>query len=155
MTDSTGAEDGAEQGTDQASLEDMLLDDQGADVLDAGYDPPFEDATERWGQTAWESGQDEPLRGRLAQELPEDSRDGARDDSLAGRLVADDGGMPERENDVYATSVGVDGGAPTEEELAVHVVTQESLESEDARTAGEPVDDADDDADLDVRDEGA
>ncbi len=154
MTDATDAGDGAEQGTDQASLEDMLLDEQSTDVLDAGYDPPFEDTTTRWGSTPWEAGQDEPLARRLAQELPEDSREGTRDEDLAGRLVAADGGMPERENDVYATSAGPDGGALTEEELAVHVATQQRLESDDARTAGEPVDDADDDADLDERDEG-
>ncbi|MGP7959778.1 DUF5709 domain-containing protein [Sanguibacter sp. A247] len=156
MTDSTSADYGAEQGTDQTPLEDMLLGDgSGADVLDDGYDPPFSDQTDRWGATPWEASHEEPLARRLAEELPENSREGTRDVDLAGRLVSDDGGMPERENDVYATSAGVDGGAPSAEELAVHVVTPEELAAKDERDAGLAVADADDDADLEGRDEGA
>lgn len=156
MTDSTSADYGAEQGTDQTPLEDMLLDDgSGADVLDEGYDPPATDQSDRWGATPWEAVHEEPLDRRLAQELPESSREGQRDPDLAGRLVSHDGGMPERENDVYATAVGPDGGAPAPEELAVHVVTPEDLSAEDDRGSGQPVTDTDDDASLEGRDEGA
>lgn len=153
MTDSNVPE-GAEKGAEQPAPEDMLL-DESADVAEASYDPPLTDTTRRWGSSEWETAHDEPLDRRLAQEVPEDAREGARDESLAGRLVADDGGMPERENDVYATAAGIDGGAPTEEELAVHVVSEDDLDADDARTADDPVVDADDDAALDGRDEGA
>jgi len=155
MTDLTTPTDGAGDDTYQPSPEDMLLDEQSTDAPGTGYEPPLADTSRRWGATPWEESHDEPLDRRLRAEVPEGSRDGARDEDLAGRLVATDAGTPGRENDVYAEQEPLEGGAPAEEELAMHVVTQERLEADDARAAGEPVTDADDDDSLDERDEGA
>ncbi|GAA2063973.1 DUF5709 domain-containing protein [Catenulispora yoronensis] len=46
----------------------------------------------------------------------------------SGRLVApDEGAHPDRETDLVAEDVGIDGGAASAEEAAVHVVDDESL----------------------------
>ncbi|OEV03210.1 DUF5709 domain-containing protein [Streptomyces oceani] len=56
----------------------------------------------------------------------------------AGRLLApDEGTHPDREKDTVGTDVGIDGGAASAEEAAVHVVS-ESEEPAEAEEGGEP-----------------
>jgi hypothetical protein len=143
---STGAEPGTygTDGTDPEEASGVLepedtLDDSGvADVLDTGWSPaerPW--AVDDWGTTEWEESTGESLGGRLARELPEnqpDEGDGLGDtsdtdgellddevgDLRAGRLVAQNGSG--RDEELWAFDAGVDGGAASAEEAAVHVV---------------------------------
>jgi len=84
-----------------------------ADALDAGYVPPDrpyvldEDGVTGAGMRDGDS-LDERLRREQPEELP-------RDDDRAGRLVEDG-------DDADAVDVGVDGGAASAEEAAVHDV---------------------------------
>src|SRR4051812_46516240 len=134
---------------DEASLrlesEDVLEDDSDADVLATGYSPqdrPW--AADDWGTTTLEEEEGEPLDGRLAREQPDgsgqdDDGDGLgdvvgtdgelRDDEVgelrAGRLAETDAGSesgPDDEPDLEAFDEGIDGGAASAEEAAVHVV---------------------------------
>jgi hypothetical protein len=119
------------------------LDDRGVgDVLDEGYSPPEKPwASTDWGTTAREEAGDEPLDARLARELPDGDAwlgDGLGDasdtdgellddevgDIRAGRLVAG-GGAFDDDEELYALDAGIDGGAASAEEAAVHVVTEE------------------------------
>ena len=112
----------------------------------AGFSPadrPW--ASDDWGTTEREEEAGESLSGRLARELPDGTRDdgdGLGDasdtdgellddevgDDRAGRLAdgdgegSDDGGLADREAELYAEDEGVDGGAASAEEAAVHVV---------------------------------
>jgi len=112
-----------------------------ADDDTAGYSPadrPW--ASNDWGTTVREEESGESLDGRLARELPDGVReegDGLGDssdtdgeliddevgDDRAGRLAdGDDGGLVDREDELYAEDEGIDGGAASAEEAAVHVV---------------------------------
>ena len=120
-------------------------------VLDQGYSPEErEHHVGRFGLTPDEEREGEPLDERLAQEEPEVdadtsgtggsagpgngelSADGESDGELlddevggvrAGRLVdPDQGAGTDREKDLVGTDVGIDGGAASAEEAAVHVV---------------------------------
>jgi hypothetical protein len=116
------------------------LDDR--DELAEGYSPPERTrATEDWGTTARETAEGESWEGRLAREVP-DQADDADDDGLgdsedsdgeliddevgdvrAGRLVATDEGFGEdADEELYAADAGIDGGAASAEEAAVHVI---------------------------------
>jgi hypothetical protein len=121
----------------------------GDDPLDRGVIPPERwSSAMRFGSTASEQESGESLDQLLAEEEPdvteeadderlediagdEDAADEDIDglllddgpDPRAGRLVADDEGTdPDLEPDLLAHDVGVDGGAATAEEAAVHVV---------------------------------
>ncbi len=109
---------------------------------DAGWSPPERTwGVGEWGTTAREESAGEGLRGRLARELPDgdgddDSGDGLGDSSdtdgeliddevggrRAGRLVEDDGSWDDEEPELHAEDVGIDTGAASAEEAAVHVV---------------------------------
>ena len=113
------------------------LDDDLAEPLDTGVA-----AADRWaganrfGTTAAEEARGEPLDMRLAEEEPdidpyaepaededEISRRGYETEPRAGRLVAEDEGFGEDdEADLEARDVGIDGGAASAEEAAIHVV---------------------------------
>lgn len=129
-------EDNADTGL--LDVEDTLDD---RDPYDEGYSPPERaQATEGWGTTAREVAVGESLAGRLAREVPDvgdDSGDGLGDaedtdgeliddevgDFRSGRLVAaNEGSGPDTDDELYATDVGIDGGAASAEEAAVHVV---------------------------------
>ena len=129
-----------DDGTLDAS--DTLDGDPGDDPLDTGIAPPDRwSAGEGFGTTLSEERAGESLDQLLAEEEPEpdpyaDSDlppDGSlADDDLpaddgedprAGRLVAEDeGAHPDREPDLVARDVGIDCGAASAEEAAVHVV---------------------------------
>ncbi len=122
---------GAEGDSDQLSADDTLFDRGPFDPLDEGFSPP-ERPSRRWGVTEWEQSHDEPLDARLAAEEPdwwESERQHPRDDTRAGRLVADDDADPDteghtRSNDLYGQDAGVDGAGATAEEAAMHWTEQ-------------------------------
>ncbi len=108
---------------------------------DAGWSPPERPwGVGEWGTTAREESAGEGLRGRLARELSDggddDPGDGLGDASdtdgeliddevggrRAGRLVEDDGSWDDEEPELHAEDVGIDTGAASAEEAAVHVV---------------------------------
>jgi hypothetical protein len=123
--------------------EDTLVDTPGVrDILDTGWSPPERPwAVDDWGTTEAEESAGESLSGRLARELPDgepfDDGDGLGDapdtdgellddevgDVRAGRLVdADEGGIDDRDPELFARDAGIDGAAASAEEAAVHVV---------------------------------
>jgi len=132
---------------DPAGLDasDTLDGDPGDDPLDQGIAPPDRwSAGEGFGTTAPEEQEGESLDQLLDEEEPErdpyadsddagdeDDEEDRRADDLwdddepeprSGRLVADDeGAHPDAEEDLVAHDVGIDGGAASAEEAAVHV----------------------------------
>jgi Family of unknown function (DUF5709) len=123
----------------------------GADPLDRGVAPP-----ERWSSVIRSesvTGDQESLDQLLAEEEPDDLTD--EDDELpedtddddeadeyldglllddgpdprAGRLVAEDeGAHADEEEDLVATDVGIDGGAASAEEAAIHIVEDDDTD---------------------------
>jgi hypothetical protein len=131
---------------------DTLEGNLGDDPLDRGVAPP-----ERWSadiRRGSDAGERESLDDLLAEEepddldldadddLPEDSSDDEEADEYldglllddgpdprAGRLVAEDeGAHPDDEEDLVARDVGIDGGAASAEEAAVHVVDDDDTD---------------------------
>lgn len=117
--------------------------DRGAEPMEEGYSPPEKPlAVDQPGTTAAEQREGEPLDRRLAREVPEEPRPGAdgigdmagaegepRDEEVgdrdAGRLVSpDEGAHAGTDAELLAFDVGVDGGARTAEEAAVHIVPE-------------------------------
>ncbi|MGY2080278.1 DUF5709 domain-containing protein [Modestobacter sp. SYSU DS0657] len=133
-------------GTDPATVaavSDTLEPDTDDDT--AGWSPPDRPwVSTGWGTTEREEEAGESLSGRLARELRDggtddrdDEGDGLGDDAgtdgellddevgddRAGRLAdADDDGLVDREAELYAEDEGIDGGAASAEEAAVHLV---------------------------------
>jgi hypothetical protein len=143
VDDNTGAESYHGYSVDDEdqpqSTGDSLSDsDRVAEPLDEGYSPP-----ERWspaegyGNTPLEEQTGETLDQRLAQEEPEEDPYEAAANEVeqvrgevgaerAGRLVAEDEGLEEdTEADLVADDVGINGGAASAEEAAVHIVDEE------------------------------
>ncbi len=132
---------------------DTLEGNLGDDPLDRGVAPP-----ERWSagiRRGSEAGERESLDQLLAEEEPDTLAEFGADDDLpedrdddqeadeyldglllddgadprAGRLVAEDeGAHPDDEEDLVARDVGVDGGAASAEEAAVHVVDDDDTD---------------------------
>ena len=134
---------------------DTLDGDPGDDPLDRGVVAPQRwSAGVRHGSTAAEQQAGESLDELLAEEepdvaeeaddepvgdLPRDEDVGDEDidglllddgpDPRAGRLVAEDeGAHPDEEEDLVASDVGIDGGAATAEEAAMHVVEEDDYD---------------------------
>jgi Family of unknown function (DUF5709) len=133
---------------------DTLEGNPGDDPLDRGVAPPERwSAGVKFGSTADEQASGESLDQLLAEEepdtafdtddeLPEDSDDDEEADEYldglllddgqdprAGRLVAEDeGAHPDDEADLVALDVGIDGGAASAEEAAVHVVEDDDTD---------------------------
>ncbi|NLG54332.1 MAG: hypothetical protein GX542_01560 [Rhodococcus sp.] len=111
------------------------------DVLDEGYSPP-DRPPKLYGRTDEEERESETLDERLSEEEPDisvgpEENEFIEDDEIgrqrSGRLLAEDEGTgPDTESELLATDVGIDGGAASAEEAAVHVF-----------------DEGDDDADID------
>lgn len=133
-----------------ADASDTLAGSPGDDPLDRGVAPP-----ERWSAVirSGSAGEQESLDQLLAEEepdtpsdvgddLPEDADDDDEADEYldglllddgpdprAGRLVAgDEGAHPDDEEDLVARDVGIDGGAASAEEAAVHVVADDDTD---------------------------
>ena len=114
---------------DQLEPQRSLVDRGVDDVLDEGYSPP-----ERYSQLIRE-GEHETLDERLEEEISEPDPyasddqdeildDGEVGDERAGRLVDPNGGIgPDLERDLVGNDVGIDGGAASAEEAAVHIVS--------------------------------
>jgi Family of unknown function (DUF5709) len=119
------------------------LNDRGVEPLDEGYSPPERPlAVDEWGTTAAEQHRSEPLERRLAREVPEEP--GPEGDDIgdmagaegepwdeevggprAGRLVApDEGAHAATDEELFASDVGIDSGAASAEEAAVHIVSE-------------------------------
>jgi hypothetical protein len=134
---------------------DTLDGNPGDDPLDRGVIPPQRESTAlRFGSTAAEEEAGESLDQHLAEEEPDvvpdidderpediDGDDDAADEDVdglllddgpdprAGRLVAEDeGAHPDAEADLVARDVGIDGGAASAEEAAVHVVDDDDYD---------------------------
>ena len=133
---------------------DSLVDRGLDDALDEGYSPPEKPrGVNAFGTTAAEQHQGESLEQRMAQEEPDpaayfddplaepDTVGGDDPDAIAadqdflgdpevgnarsGRLVApDEGSHGDVESDLIAGDVGIDGGAASAEEAAMHVVDE-------------------------------
>lgn len=127
-------------------LEDALDERDYDDILDEGYSPPERPlGATRFGVTAAEQRDGESLDQRLAEEVPDvgaqdwgigdlQGGDGELIDSevgaaRSGRLVApDEGAHGDDETDLVAFDVGIDGGAASAEEAAMHLVPDEDLD---------------------------
>ena len=133
----------------QLSTADTLVDRGLDDALDEGYSPPenYRGVT-AFGVTGAEAMLGESLDQRLTQEVPEEplpstgpwapsivdyealpsEADEFFDpaevgEGRAGRLVALDGGIgPDYDADLLGEDVGIDGGAASAEEAAMHIV---------------------------------
>jgi len=131
-TSGTGGTDESDQLQSGDTLDDRGVDD----ILDEGIV-----TRERWspgqgfGNTAEEELRGETLDQRIAQEEPDEDADDWDDEDLddaqvgderSGRLVApDEGAHEDEEKDSVAYDVGIDGGAASAEEAAMHVVSEE------------------------------
>ena len=135
---------------------DSLLAEPEVDPLDRGVAPPERwSAAMKFGSTADEQEEGESLDQLLAEEEPDDALDLDGDDDLpeddedtdeadeyldglllddgpdprAGRLVAEDeGAHPDEEADLVARDTGIDGGAASAEEAAMHVVEDDDTD---------------------------
>jgi hypothetical protein len=154
MPDETRHESADLEDYEVEDASDTLLGRPGDDPLDQGVAPPERwSAGERF-TTAGEQQSGESLDDLLAEEEPdtpfdvddEDPADFASDpdvadedldglllddgpDPRAGRLVAEDeGAHPDTAADLVANDVGIDGGAASAEEAAVHVVEEDDYD---------------------------
>ncbi|GAA1788480.1 DUF5709 domain-containing protein [Nocardioides hankookensis] len=118
---------------DQPGNIDDLGDSDVDDELDRGYSPPEKySAGQGYGNTPWEEEHRESIDQRISQEEPDvdpyaetddDLEDGEVGDVRAGRLVDPDEGLGEdEEKDLVGDDVGIDDGAASAEEAAMHVV---------------------------------
>ncbi|MER5550668.1 DUF5709 domain-containing protein [Streptomyces sp. NPDC002793] len=134
--------DGADAGnqpSDDLDPENVIGEPDLDDTLDTGYSPPEKPlGVSKYGTTGEEQREGESLDQRLAQEVPEEDplrADGAGDGpedngpeeddaghDRAGRVAtADEEAGQERNNRVLGRDVGIDGGAASAEEAAVHI----------------------------------
>jgi hypothetical protein len=123
-----------DDGEGQFGDSDTLDDDLVADPLDVGIIPPDRwRAANKFGTTPEEMRIGPSLSARLAEEMPDEDPDGDPADDedeisrrgyerepRAGRLIADDEFL--LESDMLAIDAGVDAGAATAEEAAMHIV---------------------------------
>jgi len=155
MPDETRHESADLEDYEVEDASDTLIGDPGDDPLDQGVAPPERwSAGVRFGTTAGEQQAGESLDDQLAEEEPDtpfddddetledvvDDPDVADEDldglllddgpdARAGRLVADDeGAHADTEADLVAHDAGIDGGAATAEEAAVHVVDEDDYD---------------------------
>jgi len=157
MTDETRHESTDIDDLEVRDTYDTLDGDVGDDPLDRGVITPERwSSAIRYGTTAEEEERGESLDQLLAEEEPdpaldlddedESYADIAGDDEAgdedadglllddgpaprAGRLVAEDeGAHPDEEEDLAARDVGIDGGAASAEEAALHVVDDDDYD---------------------------
>ncbi len=153
--DQTGEPDetelGPESGIDDEGVldaSDTLEGDPGDDPLDQGVVPADRwSPAERYGTTAAEEEAGESLDELLAQEEPDIDPYAEADEDLAvdatpaggyssdpraGRLVApDEGAHSSTETDLVASDAGIDAGAASAEEAAVHRLDSGSEDASD------------------------
>lgn len=113
------------------------------DAMEEGYSPPERPlGVGKYGTTGEEQQRGETLDQRLAQEVPDvqvpggdgigdledgdgELVDGEVGNRRAGRLAPVDDPAPRRPSDVVARDVGIDGGAASAEEAAMHITGEE------------------------------
>ncbi|MEV4508953.1 DUF5709 domain-containing protein [Dactylosporangium sp. NPDC049525] len=142
MSSDTASWDPAPDEEGQLSAEDTLSDRGLVDALDEGYSPPEKPlGLNAFGVTQAEAQRGESWDQRIAQEEPDPSTRpdlddygtttesdeffdaGEVGDRRAGRLVAPDEGWGEdEEKDEIGSDVGIDGGAASAEEAAMHII---------------------------------
>lgn len=141
-------------GDDVVDLDETLGSDDVDEVLDTSYSPPERPlGLNRFGTTLDEQEAGESLDQRLAQEVPDPALAVGDDDysafpptdphnvdeqadasgevggGRAGRLVDPDGGVEwDTEKDLVGRDIGIDGGAASAEEAAVHVIDDEDTD---------------------------
>ncbi|WP_019062176.1 DUF5709 domain-containing protein [Streptomyces prunicolor] len=148
MGDEVYQPEGPDDREDEGILDpEDTLNDRGADPYEEGWSPPERPlGVEHQGTTAGEQREGESLDQRLAEErrdpaLEEPGGDDGvgdlaggegepLDDEVgadrAGRLMApDEGAHEDAEKDLLAHDVGIDGGAASAEEAAVHRIPDE------------------------------
>lgn len=113
-----------EPSEDQLPVEDTLVNTELEDQLDEGYSPNDYPRAGLYDDTPADQAQGLTISEALAEEEPEvwdDPESAAPTDERAGRLVDDPEAADGRENDVFAVDEGIDGGAASAEEAAVHI----------------------------------
>lgn len=116
---------------------ESLNDQETGGDLDEGYSPPERPwGLYAWGTTADEAAGHESPGSRLSHEVPGPDEEFPGDvsgadgewvgdqagDLRAGRLVLGDVDELDTRSDYWASDVGVDGGAASAEEAAVHII---------------------------------
>lgn len=139
MSENNGIADGFDDSLEQLQPADTLVDRGVPDVLDEGYIAPDDwSPAQGFGNTPAEMRRGETLAMRVKQEEPESSGPDDRPwnpdgesrqvgNQRAGRLVDARHGEAgvDDEKDAVAFSVGIDGGAASAEEAAMHVIDTE------------------------------
>ncbi|MFI1932205.1 DUF5709 domain-containing protein [Streptomyces sp. NPDC020330] len=142
-------DDGQDPPNDDLDLQNTLGERGLDDHMEEGYSPPERPlGVDKFGTTGAEEHRGESLDQRLAQETADvepPPGDGIGDlaggegeplgvserEPRAGRLrEADD--ATGRESDVFAEDVGIDGGAASAEEAAVHVTDEADVQGREA-----------------------
>jgi Family of unknown function (DUF5709) len=112
-----------EEQAEGESLDQLLAEEEPDDALELTEDEledDEEDEEDVEEYDAEDDAGDEDVDGLLLDDGP---------DPRAGRLVAEDeGAHPDEEEDLVATDVGIDGGAATAEEAAMHVVEEDDYD---------------------------
>ena len=102
------------------SLDQLLAEEEPDDTLDDLEDAEDEDEDDELSDLDDEDAGDEDVDGLLLDDGP---------DPRAGRLVAEDeGAHPDEEEDLVARDAGIDGGAASAEEAAVHIVEEDDYD---------------------------
>jgi hypothetical protein len=113
----------AEEQEEGESLDQLLAEEEPDDTLELTEDEledDDEDEEDVEESDAEDDAGDEDVDGLLLDDGP---------DPRAGRLVAEDeGAHPDEEEDLVASDVGIDGGAATAEEAAMHVVEEDDYD---------------------------
>lgn len=119
---------------DQLTQEDTLVDRGVDDLLDEGYSPPDRWKEPRDNETLDELlSEEEPDPAMQLDDPDEQAGDDEVGDQRAGRLVAPDEGFgADTESDLLGREVGIDGGAASAEEAAIHVIDEDDQIDEDA-----------------------
>jgi len=103
----------ADEEREGESLDQLLAEEEPDTAFGAGDEEP-------WDTAGDEDAADEEIDGLLLDDGP---------DPRAGRLVAEDEGAHiDDEADLVARDAGIDGGAATAEEAAVHVVEEDDYD---------------------------
>lgn len=114
---------------DQLTQEDALIDRGVDDLLDEGYSPPDRWREPRDHETLDELLAEEEPDPAMQLDEPEYLDEQAGDDEVggrrSGRLVAPNAGFGvDDEAELLGTDVGIDGGAASAEEAAVHIIDE-------------------------------
>ncbi|MUL85714.1 MULTISPECIES: DUF5709 domain-containing protein [unclassified Mycolicibacterium] len=114
---------------DQLTQEDALIDRGVDDLLDEGYSPPDRWREPRDHETLDELLSEEEPDPAMQLDDPDYPDEQAGDDEVgarrSGRLVAPNAGFGvDDEAELLGTDVGIDGGAASAEEAAVHIIEE-------------------------------